>query len=566
MNYSSTVSPRQQHVFSRVPKSDAVQYSTFDRSHTHKTAFNAGLLIPIFVDEVLPGDIKRLYSRSLTRLATPIKPFMDNLYLDTHFFFVPNRLVYNKWRNLQGEQRNPNDSTDFQIPMLNSGATGVDFESVFDYSGVPPKVPFLEFSSLPFRAMNLIWNEYYRDENLQNWRNVGGTGTSTAPVDEFGETDQLSNYSLLPRGKRHDYFTSSLPWQQKGDPVIMSLTGQAPVRGTIIDDVTQQQYVIPKWPNVWNRTDSSDMQIPNSNEAVHIGTNNGVPFVKGHDQTQPLHLMVGKTLRPDLFADMTNVSGISVADFRTAMQIQAIKELDARTGTRYVEKLKGQWRVTPSNAELQRPEYLGGSSVAFYTNPVANTSGNDTDPQGNLSAFSYAYNQGKGFTKAFEEHGFVIGFLSVRADLTYQQGLQRMFSRKKRFDFYEPLLANISEQAVKNKEIYAQGSNVKNAQGTDVDDDTFGYQEAWSEYRYFPNMITGKMRSQYPQSLDYWHLAQQFAGLPALNSDFIEEKPPIDRVIAITNEPQFISDNYFDMRDTREMPVYSVPSYLGSRI
>ncbi|WGL31158.1 major capsid protein [Dipodfec virus UOA04_Rod_753] len=565
MNSSSTVAPRQQHVFSRVPKSDAVQYSTFDRSHTHKTAFNAGKLIPILVDEVIPGDIKRLYSRSLTRLATPVKPFMDNLYLDTHYFFIPNRLVFNKWKNLQGEQRNPNDSTDFQVPMLNSGATGVDFESVFDYSGVPPKVPYLEFSCLPFRAMNLIWNEYYRDENLQNWRNVGGTGTSQAPVDEFGETDQLSNYSLLPRGKRHDYFTSALPWQQKGDPVIMSLTGDAPVRGNILDDQSKIQYVVPYNTN-WHNSSSSDMQIPTANDSGHLGTRLGVPMQKGHDSDQLLNILVGQTLIPNLHADLSNVSGISVADFRTAIQIQAIKELDARTGSRYVEKLKGQWRVTPSNAELQRPEYLGGNSVAFYTNPVANTSGNDTDPQGNLSAFSYAYNQTRGFVKAFEEHGWVIGFISVRADLTYQQGLHRMFSRKKRFDFYEPLLANISEQPIKNKEIYAQGSNVKNAQGTNVDDDTFGYQEAWAEYRYYPNMITGKMRSQYPQSLDVWHLAQEFDGLPKLNSDFIEEKPPIDRVIAIQDEPQFISDNYFSMRDTREMPVYSVPSYLGSRI
>lgn len=556
-----------ENVFSRVPKNESVTYSTFDRGFRHLTAFDAGYLIPIFVDEVYPGDIYKLTGSHLSRLMATVHPFMDNLTLSCQFFYCPTRLVWNDFKKFMGERRRPDESiTDqYQVPMLNSG-TGVEIGSIFDYAGIPTGVPNLEFSALPFRAMNLAYNEWYRDENLCDWLNVGGLGDSDS---EFGNSDQLSNYHLFKRAKAHDYFTSCLPWQQKGEAMSISIGKSA--------DVLTAPYDSSNFHNSRNPLVMAHTQggFPTLASYMSI-TGSNYPNTQGIVGVEPTAVSkaVSDGLVPlNLYADLQNVTGFTIADFRTAMQLQALKELNARSGTRYKEIINGEWNVTISDATLDRPEFLGSYTIPFNIVSVASTAETVDNPQGNLAAFGVTSNEPNfGFSKAFEEHGYVVGFISVRTEQSYQQGLNRMWSRKNRYDFYTPLLANISEQAVKMKELFAQGANVLNESGTPVDDDTFGYQEAWAELRYKPNMVTGKMRSSDPQTLDVWHLASNFQatiesghnlGIP-LNSDFINDNTDVNlkRVLAVTNEPQILSDNYFDLKCTRELPIYSVPAYL----
>lgn len=575
---STSITPlTKNEVFSRVPKNDSIVYSTFDRSHRYLTAFNEGYCIPFLIDEVYPGDIFKANARHLTRLLTPIHPFMDPLSLDTLFFYVPIRLIWNNSKAFFGERRRNDDSSvnkEYQVPMLNSGSTGVEVGSIFDYAGIPINVPNLEFSALPFRAMNLCYNEWLRDENLADWLNVGGSKGPDGNYDldsEFGDSDDIENYKLFKRAKKHDYFTSALPFQQKGAPQSLSIGVSAPVVGTgkslgFIDTVTTSD-------NVRLLSTSGTLGQNLFTTSPNIGTAVGQQV----GTTGSIGLSTNKNLS-GLVADLQNVTGFTISDLRVAIQLQALKELDARCGTRYKEYVKGHFNVTISDATLDRPEYLGGYSVPFNIIPVANTSGNSTDPQGNLSAFGVTNTSTyRCFSKAFEEHGFVIGFACVRSTQSYQQGLNRMWSRKNKYDFYDPLLANLSEQSIKMKELLAQGSDIVDSEGNPVDEKTFGYQEAWAELRYKPNMITGQMRSNLKnpeKSLDVWHLSQVYEpqvdngenlGVP-LNQEFIEENPPVDRVVAVVDEPHFFSDNYFDYKCTREVPLYGIPSYLLGRL
>lgn len=527
------------HQFSQVPQAN-IPRSQFNRSHGHKTTFDAGYLVPIFLDEVLPGDTFSLQAAMFARLATPIVPIMDNMSLETFFFFVPNRLLWKNWQRFNGEQRNPDDTVDYLNPTLGSD-TGFARGSLADYYGLPTGVPKLAVNSLFFRAYNLIYNEWFRDENLQD----------SVPVDTSDGPDNPNDYQLLRRGKRHDYFTSCLPWPQKGAGV------ELPIGSTATVTIPSAKVNIPvtgagapsfgQFGNLQHRGGGNDLVVYTT-AGQTAGTQSltwSNPALNASGNIGPL---VGT-------ADLSGATAATINSLRQAFQIQKMLERDARGGTRYTEILRSHFGVVSPDARLQRPEYLGGSSSRINITPVQQTSSSDTTtPQGNLAAYGVVGDTFHGFSKSFVEHGIIIGLVNVRADLTYQQGVPRMFSRQTRYDYYWPALSHLGEQAVLNQEIYAQGTG----------DDTlpFGYQERWAEYRYKPSIITGKMRSNDPQSLDVWHLSQHFANLPTLNADFIEDNPPIDRVIAVPSEPHFILDTYFSLRCARPMPVYSVPGLI----
>jgi hypothetical protein len=499
------------HEFSRVPKAD-IQRSVFNRSHDLKTTFDAGYLVPIFVDEALPGDTFTLNATAFGRLATPINPIMDNIHIETFFFAVPHRLVWNNWEKFCGEQENPGDSTDYLIPTVTTSVTN---STLYDYMGVPTDVS-LTFNNLAGRAYNLIWNEWFRDENLQDSVNVS----------KDDGPDTASDYVLLKRGKRHDYFTSCLPWPQKGDAVTLPIGDQAFLKS----DATSGNY------NILDVNDTRRNLYAGSTDVSYSANTGG-------SETNAL------------YADLSNATAATINELREAFQIQRLYERDARGGTRYTEIIQSHFGVTSPDARLQRPEYLGGGRDKVNIHPISQTSSTDTTtPQGNMSAFGTTGFGGHGFSKSFTEHSVIIGMINVYADLTYQQGLNRMFSRQDRWDYYWPALAHLGEQAVLNKEIYAQG--------TADDNNVFGYQERYAEYRYKPSLITGKMRSNYGTSLDVWHLGQDFTALPALNASFIEENPPIDRVIAVPSEPHIILDAYFNLKCARPMPTYSVPGLI----
>ncbi|AXH76658.1 MAG: major capsid protein [Microviridae sp.] len=513
------------HQFSHVPKAD-IPRSTFNRSHGHKTTFDAGLLIPILVDEALPGDTFNVNLAAFARLATPIFPLMDNMHMDTHFFSVPMRLVWENWQRFNGEQTTPGASTDYLVPQQIAPAGGYLEGSIHDYMGLPTKVAGYSHSALPLRAYNLIFNEWFRDQNLV----VPG-----AQLIDDGP-DPQNAYALRSRGKRHDYFTSALPWPQKGPGVTIPLGTSAPIFGAFkVKDsaatATGKLTAAPTSGNIsWTAT------APGTSQDIYA--NNADPN--------------------GLRADLSAASAATINSLRQAFQIQKIYERDARGGSRYVEILKAHFGVTSPDARLQRPEYLGGGSTPVNITPVTQNSPTGTyanTPQGNLAAFGTAGMSQHGFTASFTEHCIIMGFVSVRADLTYQQGLNRMWSRRTRFDFYWPALSHIGEQAVLQKEIFTDGIEAN-------DDKVFGYQERYAEYRYFPSIITGLFRSNAAASLDSWHLSQEFATAPVLDNTFIRESPPIDRVIAVPTEPHFLFDSYFDMKCTRPMPVYGVPGLI----
>ena len=527
-----SINKKTQHLFSKVPATD-IPRSVFDRSHNVKTTFDSGYLVPFYVDEVLPGDSFKADCSVFARLATPIVPIMDNMFLETFFFFVPTRLLWDHWQAMNGEQENPDDSTDYLVPTVSG--TNVGTTTLWDYFGLPTNVAnALTVSALPFRAYNLIYNEWFRDENL----------IDSAPFSKGDGPDQLSNYKLLRRGKRHDYFTSALPWPQKGPGVEISLGGSATVSGSI-------SIIGDGYPH---------FQVTGNMQSDTLGVRSANPPSTSFGSSGTSNYDALKWKNPNLglsgaTADLSSASPISINDLRQAFQLQRLYERDARGGTRYTEILRAHFGVVSPDARLQRPEYLGGSSSRININPVVqNSQTTDVTPQGNLAAFGVAGDVFHGFTKSFVEHGYIIGLMNVRADLTYQQGLNRMWSRRGRFDFYWPALAHLGEQAVLNKEIYAQG--------TEQDDEVFGYQERFAEYRYFPNQITGKFRSSDPQSLDVWHLAQDFASLPVLNAEFISDNPPVERVVAVQNEPQFLVDTWMSLKCARPMPVYAVPGLI----
>ncbi len=516
--------------FSQVPNV-TIGRSKFNRSHVLKTTFDEGKLIPIFCDEVLPGDSFKLKVTTFTRMATPIFPVMDNLYLETFFFFVPMRLIWDNFQKFMGEQENPGDSTDYLIPTY-TAATAPAVGSLSDYFGIPTGVANISFNILPHRAYWLVWNEWFRDENLQNSAplfkgDAGKVWESDTAVNGFGPFD------CAPRGKRYDYFTSCLPWPQKGPGVELPLGGSAPV---------------------YNPSPTAEVYLSMANRNTGVASYGIVRNEQTNDLTS-----TGEPHYPyaytGLYTDLSQASAATINSLRQAFQLQRYYEKDARGGTRYIEKIKAHFGVTSPDARLQRPEYLGGHSDRININPVVQTSSTDsTSPQGNLSAFGVSGARYHGFSKSFVEHGYIIGLANIRADLTYQQGLNRMWSRKSVLDFYWPSFAHLGEQAVLNKEIYAQG--------TAKDDEVFGYQERYGEYRYKPSMITGKFRSTYAESLDAWHFSQKFENLPTLSNQFIQDNPPISRCLAVPSEPHFLMDAFFNLKCVRPMPLFGTPGLI----
>lgn len=509
--------------------------SSFNIQKSHKTTFDAGWIIPIYVDEVLPGDTFRLSMTAFARLATPLFPIMDNMYLESFFFFVPNRLVWDNWVKMMGEQDTPGASTDYTVPQMTSPVGGYAVNSIFDHMGLPTVgqvevASTVTHSALWLRAYNLIYNEWFRDENLQN------------PVAETrGDGPDLpASYGLLRRGKRHDYFTSALPWPQKGPAVPIALGGLAPVVAAGVQGKFQT------------------FRTLDGNSASGAITGGPAGAESGHLQVGGLAGYFDPM--GTLYADLGDSTAATINQLRQSFQIQKLLERDARGGTRYTELLRSHFGVLSPDARLQRPEYLGGGSTPIQVNPIAQNSATpqtgDGTPLGTLGAMATGLANGHGFSASFVEHGMVIGLVSLRADLNYQQGLRKMWSRKTRYDYYFPAFAMLGEQAILSKEIYCDG--------TAGDQEVFGYQERWAEYRYNPSNISGLFRSTSAGTLDAWHLAQRFDNRPLLNTQFIQETPPIDRVLAVPSSTgkQLIVDTFFNINAARPLPLYSVPGLI----
>ena len=517
----------------------SIQRSVFNRSHGHKTTFNEGYLIPIFVDEVLPGDTFNMRMTAMCRMLSPLyNPIMDNMYLESFWFFCPSRILWNNWERFNGAQDDPADTTDYTVPQIVAPVGGIASGDLGDYFGLPIGIANLpSVNSLPFRMYNMVFREWFRDENLQN-----------SPVVDLDDgPDTYTDYVLLRRGKRKDYFTSALPWTQKindGTTVTIGLAGQAPVTGfgKLNQTFTESNVAVYESNGTHpTYTYAAYFNPALANEEFRV---KGTAAAGGY---------------PMVFADLSAASGISVNALRQAVQLQRLFERDARGGTRYVEILWSHFQVRSSDARLQRPELLGTGYSMVNVHPVPQTSGSgqtgQTTYQGNLAAFATSSVHGHGFRKSFEEHGYVMGIVCVRADLNYQQGVERMWSRSTRYDYFWPALAHIGEQAILNQEIYLSTNAGDNAAA-------FGYTGRYNEYRFKPSIVSGLIRSAAAGSLDSWHLAQQFGSLPTLGDAFIQENAPMDRITAVTTVPHFIIDAEFNYKCARPMSIDAIPGFM----
>ena len=555
--------------FAQVPRAE-IRRARFKRDFSNITTMNEGDLVPLYVDEVLPGDTISCDLNGLIRMSTPLYPVMDNCYLDTYAFFVPCRLLWKHWENLMGQNDDTYwaEKTEYSVPQTTAPSTGWNVGTIADYMGIPTGVKNISVNSLPFRAYARIWNEWFRDENLQqpvvqNTDDANNAGSNTGNQ----LTDAQNGGLPLKVAKYHDYFTSCLPEPQKGEAssIPININGWAPVYwtdkngnpatatsndsvGGYIND-NQFGFGTEAFSSNYqeNKTMPWDTPGRGQNKGYPIGVSNKFASIGSTNNKQDIYMM----------ADMEAGSQISITvnELRQAIAIQHILEADARGGTRYTELLAHEFGVTSPDSRLQRSEYLGGTRVPININQVIqNSATTDASPQGNTAAYSMTTLRNKMCNYSSVEHGYLLILGCIRVEHSYQQGLSRMWSRKSRFDFYHPMLANLGEMAVLNKEIYCQG--------TEKDDDVFGYQEAWADYRYHPNIVTGEMRSKYAQSLDAWHYADYYDELPTLSSTWIQESEEnIDRTLAVQSENshQFICDFFFDQTWTRPMPIYSVP-------
>lgn len=550
--------------FAEIPRAN-IRRARFKRNFSNITTFNEGDLIPLYVDEVLPGDTISIKLNGLVRMSTPLYPVMDNAYMDTYCFFVPNRLLWEHWENLQGQNDKSYwaDETEYTTPICNAPAGGWNVGTLADYMGIPTGVAGLKVNALPFRAYARIWNEWFRDENLQapvsqDKDDADGTGSNTGDK----PTDAQSGGLPLKVAKFHDYFTSCLPEPQKGEAVGFNLT---PGGGNVFGvNFPTQGYGIAAPNFIANEDAGTNLTlytngVNNTNYSGTLEKVEGTNFKKWNKE-----IILSGNFKTDagnkngyvkIEAENPNTNFLYINQIRQAIALQQILEADARGGTRYTEILKNHFGVTSPDARLQRSEYIGGARTPINVNQVIQTSGStQTSPQGNTGAYSMTTFRDKVCTYSATEHGFIMVLAAVRVDHSYQQGLARMWTRTDRFSYYMPMMANLGEMPVYNQEIFAQGNA--------TDKEVFGYQEAWADYRYHPNIVTGQMRSQYAQSLDAWHYADDYESLPMLSSSWIQEdSKPIERTLAVEvqNGPQFIGDFYFDQTWTRPMPIYSVP-------
>uniref|UniRef100_A0AAU8AYS7 Major capsid protein n=1 Tax=Dulem virus 186 TaxID=3145663 RepID=A0AAU8AYS7_9VIRU len=525
--------------FATNPTNLDISRSKFERSHSIKTSFNVGDIIPFYVDEVLPGDTFQIDTSKVVRLQTPITPFMDNIYLDTYYFFVPNRIVWEHWKQFQGENTESAwlPTTEYTVPQITAPEDGFAEGTIADYFGIPTKVSGLSVNALPFRAYALICNEWFRDQNLCDPLNIPLSDATVNGVNTGNFVTDVAKGGLpYKAAKYHDYFTSALPAPQKGADVGIGLTGSADVltnnKNIVFSDGTANLSLV--------RSDYAN----NFLQANPVSGATNTSFKFGSES--------------GLFADLRTASAVTINELRLAFQMQKLLEKDARGGTRYIEILKSHFGVTSPDARLQRPEYLGGNRVPISVSQTIQTSQTtQQSPLGDTGAYSLTVDSHSDFTRSFTEHGFVIGLMVARYDHTYQYGLERQWSRKTRFDYYFPVLANIGEQAIKNKEIFASG--------TSTDDEVFGYQEAWADYRYKPSRVTGEMRSNSTKTLDFWHVADKYSQLPRLSAAWIfEDKSNVDRVLEVTSQVanQLFADIFIRNYTTRPMPLYSIPGLV----